>query len=128
MQKEEQMTRETGSEKIQDGSKSTQRESPATKNKDGVYERDFTRDELISSALVAITFFVGASTALSYLMLEVINYTYSAVGATNNYLWIGILFLLNSVVVLLIRDAVLPYVMKKEFSIYKDIKQEYFEK
>lgn len=128
MQKKEQLSKDTGSDEIQSSSKPIKDEKSPTRTKDGVYERDFTQDEVISSALVAITFFVGASTALSYGMLEVIDYVYTQVGATNNYLWIGILFALNSILILLVRDFVLPYIMKKEFSLYRDIKEEYFEK
>jgi hypothetical protein len=128
MQKREQLSEDTTSDEIQSSPKSIEREKSPTRTKDDVYERDFTQDEVISSALAATTFFLGASTALSYGMLELIDYVYTQVGATNNYLWVGILFALNSILILLIRDFVLPYVMKKEFSLYRNIKEEYFKK
>lgn len=129
MQKKEQQYKEHKNLDNTDEPTSTGSESQTIrKSESGSYERDFTNDEVLTSTAVAITFFVGSSTAVSYLILEVVDYLYISFSSGNAYLWIGALFALNSLAILFIRDVVLPYFMKKEYSFYTKFKQEYFNK
>lgn len=133
MQKKEQLSEENnksdvGDESSSRTSKSQTRLKSSSRSDSVSYKRNFTKDEILSSVAVAATFFVGASTAVSYLMLELIDYLYMTFGSNNSYLWIGVLFALNSLAILLVRDVVLPYLMKKEYSVYTEFKKEYFDK
>jgi hypothetical protein len=133
MQKKEQLSDKKDNSHVSDepssrDSKSQTRPKSRSRSDRISYERDFTKDEILSSVSVAVTFFVGVSTSVSYLMLELIDYLYMTFGSNNSYLWIGILFALNSLAILLVRDVVLPYFMKKEYSVYTRFKEEYFDK
>lgn len=133
MQKKEQLSEENNksdsrSESSSKSSKSQTRVKSKSRSDRVSYKRDFTKDEILSSVAVAVTFFVGASTALSYMMLELIDYMYITFGSNNSYLWIGVLFALNSLAILLVRDVVLPYLMKREYSAYTKFKKKYFDK
>jgi hypothetical protein len=133
MQKKEQLSDKKDNSHVSDepssrDSKSQTRPKSRSRSDRISYERDFTKDEILSSVSVAVTFFVGVSTSVSYLMLELIDYLYMTFGLNNSYLWIGILFALNSLAILLVRDVVLPYFMKKEYSVYTRFKEEYFDK
>ena len=114
---------EQNSKQQQDKSLVERKKRTRTQRSGQIYERDLTTPEVATMLTFGVGNFVLLSSIASYGMLEFIDYVFREIGATNETLWVLILFALNAVMVLSLSKTLLPRMVKLTYDTHQRFKR-----